>query len=277
MIRFFLSLFLALPLMAETLNGIAVLVKDKPITLYDIEEAAPEYGHNIQQTVDALIRKKLEAIEVEERGLRVSKQEIHEEVARIAEQNGVSVSKFYEGLYASQKMTQSAFKAQVEERLLNQKLFGAIAFSHIEEPTEAEIEEYYKLNISKYTHAQRYDVVVYSSPSKSALAEKIGNPMFYAPEVASEEQTLHYGSINPRLSELLEATENGTFTQIIPMQGRFLSFLVRQKHEVTTQPLDKLGNQIVNEIMGQKRQQVLNDYFARLRLNADIRVIRLPQ
>jgi hypothetical protein len=55
-----------------------------------------------------------------------------------------------------------------------------------------------------------------------------------------------------------------------------MSFYMKDKPNLITESLDSVRPQISNEIMGEKRNQVLNDYFTRLRLSADIQVIRLP-
>jgi hypothetical protein len=56
-----------------------------------------------------------------------------------------------------------------------------------------------------------------------------------------------------------------------------MSFYVREKQNVVTEELESIRPQIANAIVAEKRSQVLNDYFTRLRLSADIKVIRLPE
>jgi hypothetical protein len=51
---------------------------------------------------------------------------------------------------------------------------------------------------------------------------------------------------------------------------------MRDKQNLVTESLDTVRPQITNMIMGEKRNQVLNDYFTRLRLSADIKILRLP-
>jgi hypothetical protein len=46
---------------------------------------------------------------------------------------------------------------------------------------------------------------------------------------------------------------------------------------VDTEDFDAYANEVSNAIMEEKRSQILNDYFARLRLNADIQTLRLPE
>ncbi|MEA3374155.1 MAG: SurA N-terminal domain-containing protein [Campylobacterota bacterium] len=276
-IKSLLFILFSITLYARMIDGVAILVKDEPITLSDVNSALGEHGKSMDMTMDLLIRKKLEAQEAAERGITVSNQEVHDDIEKLAEQNGLSVRELYDNLYSSRKITQSQFKEQTREKLLNQKLFSAIAFSHMEEPTEVEIEEYYHVHKGKYTHAQRYDVIVYQSASKERLSEKVNNPMFYSPEVSSENQTLEYSALNPKLANLLEKTPLNSFSPVVSMQKSHYSFFVQEKHDVTSQPVDVVSGQIKNAIMGDKRKQVLNDYFARLRLNADIQIIRLPE
>jgi hypothetical protein len=276
MIRLFFLTLITAALHAGLVNGVAILVKDEPITLLDIVEAMPEYGNDQQRTVDALIRQKLEAQEIKERGITVTKQEIHADVVKIAQQNGMKANQFYDSLYQMQKITPTDFKEKVRLKLLNQKLFAAIAFSHIEEPTKADIEEYYKLHVTEYEHASSYDVIVYVSASKESLENARINPMMVATDVQTQQQTLLYDKINANLARILEQTPDGSFTPIVTMNNRQYMFLVQKKGEMVKQPLDKLSVQISNEIMNSKRQQVINDYFSRLRLNADIKTIRMP-
>jgi hypothetical protein len=56
----------------------------------------------------------------------------------------------------------------------------------------------------------------------------------------------------------------------------FMSFYIRDKNNVVTENLESMRPQIANAIVGEKRNQVLNDYFTRLRLNAEIKIVRLP-
>ncbi len=276
-IKSLLLILLSFTVYAKMIDGVAILVKDEPITLSDVRNSLDEHANNMNKTIDTLIRKKLEAQEAKERDITVSGQEVYNDIEKLAEQNGITVRELYDNVYSVRKITQSQFKSQTREKLLNQKLYSAIAFSHMEEPSEAEIEEYYQVHKSDFTHAQRYDAIVYTSVSKERLNEKVNNPMFYSPEVSSENQTLEYSALNPKLAKLLEKTPLNSFTPVVSMQNGHYSFYIQEKHDVVSQSIDAVRDQIKNAIMGDKRRQVLNDYFARLRLNADIQIIRLPE
>jgi len=53
-----------------------------------------------------------------------------------------------------------------------------------------------------------------------------------------------------------------------------MSFYMKEIASAQEGGVESVKDQIVNAIMGDKREQVLGDYFARLRHNADIKVIR---
>ena len=254
------------------------MVKDQPITLYEITKAMEENNIPQEQAVELLERKKLEEIEIKERHISASKQEIFEDIQRMAEQNKMSVIELYQAIQSSQGLSERKLKEKIKEKILNQKLYNAIAFSHLEQPNDEEIEEYYQLHQKEFQKPSSYSVLIYQCPDKNLLQEKIDNPMFYSPEVTSEERTLEAAKMNPRLAELLDKTPLSSFTQVIPSpDGGFMSFYLKEKGASGTLDLEAIRPQISSALMGQKRETILKDYFDRQRLNADIKVIRLPR
>ncbi len=265
-------------LQAKTVDGIAIMVKDQPITLYEITKAMEENNIPQEQAVELLERKKLEEIEIKERHITASKQEVFDDIQRMAEQNKMSVIELYQAIQSSQGLSEKKLKEKIEEKILNQKLYNAIAFSHLEQPNDAEIEEYFKLHKDEFQKPSSYTVLIYQCPDKNRLQEKIDNPMFYSPDVTSEENTFEAAKMNPRLAELLDNTPLNSFTQVIPSpNGGFMSFYLKEKGASGEPDLEALRPQISNALMGQERETILKDYFDRQRLNADIKVIRLPR
>lgn len=273
----FLFFLISITLYAGIIDGVAILVKQEPITLSDIREAMKKEGKDLQTTADDLIRHKLETQEVRERKIVVSNEEVYREIEKMAGQNNLSVQGLFDAMQSVRNLTSSEFKAKIKQKLLNQKLYGAIAFSHMEEPTADEEAEYYRMHINEFTHPESFTLTAYRAREKSKLQEKLNNPMFYSPEVSSEEMELYYNAINPKLAAILNKTPLNTFTPILPDGRGSLSFFVHAKNKPVTQSLDSVRKSIANTMMGERRRQVLNDYFARLRLNADIQIIRLPQ
>ncbi len=278
MFKFLLLLLLASFIHAQMINGVAILVKKEPITLYDIQEEMSHTNQELNVVVDSLIRKKLEAQEIKERHIKVDSEEVYKDLRMMAEQNHMTLSQLYNAMLKSRGLSESELKRKVKEKILNQKLYSAIAFSKMSQPSEEDELAYYKQNIDKYSYSENFSVVIYSSASKEKLQEKIDNPMFYSPEVRSESTELKNTKLNPQIAQILAKTPVNRFTPIIPAPNNvFMSFFIQEKSEQIATPFEKVRNDVNGAIMQERRQSVLNEYFMRLRMNADIEIIRLSK
>ncbi len=273
-----LSALLATFLWSAPIGGVAVLVKNNPITLYEVQQEMKQSGTNAQTSSDTLIRKKLEQLEAEEKKITVSSAEVQEELTRMAAQNNLSVDQFINAMQNVRGLSEKTLKAKVEESIKGQKLYSAIAFSKMSQPSAEEENEYYQLHLDEFSRPESFDVTIYHSSSQEALSAQISDPMRNVSNIQMKEEKLAYKSINPQLAQILNKIPNGNFGPILPDgKNGFMSFYMRDKQNIVTDNIDSVRSQITNTIMGEKRNQVLNDYFTRLRLSADIKVLRLPE
>lgn len=273
-----LSTLLATFLWSAPIGGVAVLVKNNPITLYEVQQEMKQSGTSANQSADNLIRKKLEQLEATEKKITVTTSEINEELARMAAQNNLSQEQFLNAMQSVRGLSEKDLRVKVEETLRGQKLYSSIAFSKMAQPTAEEEAEYYQLHLDEFSRPESFDVTTYVSPSQEALSAKIADPMRHIEVIQSKDETIPYSKINPQLAQILNKTPNGSFSPILPNgKNGFMSFYLRDKNNVITENLESMRPQISNAIIGEKRNQVLNDYFTRLRLSADIKVLRLPE
>lgn len=278
MFKYLSPLIITTFLSAQMIDGVAILVKKEPITLYDIQAQQQASNAPLNKVVDTLIRKKLESQEIKERHLSVNAEEVLEDLRKMASQNHMTLSQLYDAMLKVRGLSESALKAKIKEKILNQKLYSAIAFSKMNPPSETDEQEYYALHKDDFSFSENFTVVIYSSASQEKLQQKIDNPMFYSPEVRSESKVLNYAKLNPRLAKLLTTTPVDKFTPIIPSPNHiFMSFFIQEKSKQETLPFEKVRAQVNAALMQERRQQVLNDYFMRLRMNADIEIIRLSK
>ncbi len=263
---------------AKVYDGVAVVVKNEAITLEDIKSEMKISNVDVKRATDALIRQKLEAAEIKERKITVSSSEVYDDIKNMASRNNMSISEFYDAIREANGLSSTQLKEKVKEKLLSQKLYSAIAYSSIDEPSDEEVNEYYLLHKEDYQHPSSFTVVIYDAKSKELLQEKVDNPMFYSPEIATNEQVLPYERISPELASLLSQTPEHGFSPIVPNgKGGFMSFYIKSVASVQEGDIASVKSQIVNAIMAEKREVVLSDYFARLRDNADINIIRMPE
>lgn len=272
-----LSSLLLTTLWSAPIGGVAIMVKNSPITLYEVQQEMKQSKTTAQQSADTLIRKKLEQLEASEKKINVTSAEIQEEMERMAKQNNLTMEQFLDAMQNARGIDQSELKEKIKESLTGQKLYSTIAFSKMAQPTAAEEAEYYQLHLDEFSKPERYDVTTYIAASSETLQAKINDPMRNVENVSSKDESIPSKAINPQLAQILNKIEVGKFGPIIPNgKNGFMSFYMKDKPNLITESLDSVRPQISNAIMGEKRNQVLNDYFTRLRLSADIKVLRLP-
>ncbi|HEX5671017.1 MAG TPA: peptidylprolyl isomerase [Sulfuricurvum sp.] len=258
-------------------GGVAVLVKNSPITLYEITQEMKQSGADATKSADSLIRKKLEQLEAQEKKISVTPSEVKEEMERMAKQNNLTTEQFLDAMQTARGISESDLKAKIEESIRGQKLYSSIAFSKMAQPTPAEEAEYYQLHLDEFSHPDSYDVTTYVAKSAEILQSKIDDPMRDVPNISTKDENIPAKNINPQLAQILNKIEVGKFGPILPNgKDSFMSFYMKDKQNLVTENLDSVRPQIDNMIMGEKRNQVLNDYFTRLRLSADIKILRLP-
>jgi parvulin-like peptidyl-prolyl isomerase len=278
MYKIFLVFLLSVSLYAELVNGVAMIVKGEAVTLYDLKKEMQTSQVSLEDAKEIWIRKKLEAVEIKERKIKVASSEVYEDIKNIASRNNMNVSELYEAVRSSSGLTSTEFKAKTKDKLLSQKLYSAIAYTSLSQPTEEEAKEYYELHKNDFSHPAGFTVIIYTSKDKSRLQEKIDNPMFYAPDIKTEEKRLEYDKVSPELAGFLEKQKVNTFTPIVPNgEGAQMSFYIKEIETAKEAGFRTTRNQVVNLIMGDKREQVLSDYFARLKGNAEIKIIRMPK
>jgi hypothetical protein len=278
MYKIILTLVFATLLSAKVYDGVAVVVGDKAITLLDVKKEMQADKLDAKKATDLLVRKKLEELEIKKRKIEVTSSDVYADITKMAARNNMSISAFYDAVRESNGLSSSELKEKVKQKLLSQKLYNAIAMSSMSEPSEEEIKDYYDLHKDRFKHPASFSVVIYEAQDKKLLQEKVDNPMFYSPQIAKKEQVLEYAKISPELSMLLQKTKVGSFTQVVPNgRGKFMSFYIQSVKNAKDVGVDALKSQIINAIMTEKREAVLGDYFARLRDNTDVNIIRMPE
>jgi hypothetical protein len=263
--------------LSAPIGGVAVLVKNSPITLYEVTQEMKQSGTDATKSADALIRKKLEQLEAQEKKIAVTSTEVKEEMERMAKQNNLTIEQFLDAMKTARGINESDLKAKIEESIRGQKLYSSIAMTKMAQPTPVEEADYYQLHLDEFSHPDSYDVTTYIANSSEILNEKIEDPMRNVPNILVKDEHIPAKNINPQLAQILNKIEVGKFGPILPNgKDSFVSFYMKDKQNLVTENLETVRPQIANMIMGEKRNQVLNDYFTRLRLSADIKVIRLP-
>lgn len=270
---YILGLFLSFNfLYAGLINGIAVLVNNAPITLYDIDQKMLEKKMTQKDAINSLVDEKIYEQELSKNNIGVDIFDVDNYIEKLAAQNKMNVLDFKSLVRQQQDYEQ--FKSKIKEQLLHQKLIQKIAAGKLKIATKDDIEIVYKNNIKQYQIADTIEVIAYVSKNK-ALLEKIKlNPMIQDENVLTQTITLKQNELNPQIKYILNTTAEKVFTAVFAQNKNYNMFFIKEKRDIVTLSQDEVKDQIFQTIMKQREQNYLAEYFETLKITADIKVLR---
>jgi hypothetical protein len=100
--------------------------------------------------------------------------------------------------------------------------------------------------------------------------------MVSIPTVQTGEEKVELSKIGPQLAFLLKDTKEGKFTPILPFKNQFLTMYVKKKIDIEPLPFEEVKNAVIAKMIEEKKEKAIKDYLAKLKVNAKIKVLRLP-
>ncbi len=273
---YILSMFLtAATLYGGLVDAVSIVVDDQPITLFEIYKAEKQLGLSKEKAVEYMIKQKLKDEELKRLGIQVDEFDINQEIEKIAKKNGIDSLKL-RAIMTKRGVDWEDYKKQVKEKLLQDRLYEQILSTKIQPPSEATLQEYYKLHINEFSIPEAIQVIQYSAPDRKSLKEAIANPMAAIPGVTRNAQTIRSDQLNQQLLFLLTQTPKGKFTQIIPVKGQFVVFYIQDFINPHPMPFEQVKQQVYAKWMEKKRKEAIKSHFEKLRAAANIKVLRAP-
>ncbi len=265
----------AVGLWAGLVDAISMVVDDQPITLYEIYKVEQQLGLSKQKAVEYLIKQKLKKEELKRLGISVDEFDLNNEIEKIAQKNGIDSLKL-RSILAQRGIDWETYRDEIRQRLLQERLYQKIVSTKIQPPSEKTLREYYRLHINEFSIPEAIEVIEYSAPSRKALREAMNNPMAAVPGVERRPMSLKPQQLNRELFYLLTKTPARSFTQVLPVKGRFVAFYIRGF--VNPKPLayEQIKNRVYAKWMEEKRSEAIKSHFEKLRAAADVRVFRSP-
>lgn len=258
---------------ANMINGIALSVNEEPITTADIAYTMQTKGLKKADAVSLLIDEILFTQELEKQNVTVDVFEVNDYIEKIAKQNGMDIYTF-KSVLRQQNQNLEDFEEKTKQDLLKRKLANKLVRGNIAVATEDDLKIYYENNQNMFTAAKSVEVDQYSSKNKQSLQMFMQNPMANVNDVAKAAFVLENEKLNSQLRYLLNETKENNFTPIFATTGQYVMFYVKKKNGVTVVNLEDVKEKIFNILMNEREQKFLKDYFEKLKLTADIKVIR---
>ncbi|EDP6895088.1 peptidylprolyl isomerase [Campylobacter lari] len=266
--------FAANILYAQTLGGVAMVVENQPITLYDIEQTMKELKTDDKQKAIAfLVDDKVQQSEAKKLGIYVSTFELNEKLAQIAKGNKTDIN----GLQAKIEkdgLSFEVFKNKVRKDLEREKLYRSImqnAKINIDDET---LKHFYESNLDKFSTFSNIDLVVYNSTNPELLQQLAQNPMYKNSQIKSKAISLNAASLDPRLLALLNNTKIGEFTPVLNGENAYIIYFVKEKYGKNPIEFDLIKDQVSNVYTLTQKEQALKNHLDKIRANAHIEELR---
>jgi parvulin-like peptidyl-prolyl isomerase len=271
-----LGLFLCGFAYAGLVNGIALVVNNEPITLYEIDVTAQKLKVSKKEAIEYLIDEKIHSSEIKRQGIDVDIYEIEERMASVAGSNSLTLAEFKE-ILASKFISLEEYKESLKKKLIQEKLARKI-FS--EESTAVDREDariYYDNNQEEFAVPTRVKITKYAAKDQRELAAYLRNPMIVNHSVAVESEEIKTDELNPKLLSLVLETSEGEFTPIIPVgNALFVSIRIDAKLQKNQKSFDEVESAIAAKLSQQNEAKAIERYFKKQRAGAKIVEVRLP-
>ncbi|MFV0563311.1 peptidyl-prolyl cis-trans isomerase [Malaciobacter mytili] len=257
---------------AAIIDAVALIVNNEPITLYDIDKRMVQSNMNKKEAVSSLIDEVLYKQLIEEKNIKVDIFDINNYLEKVAAQNGMDLYTF-KSVVKQKYKDYEAYEEETKRRIEREKLISTLVRGNLAIANEEDLKIYYENNQNQFSTAKEIEVVQYASKDRGALVSVMNNPMA-TKDVEQSTIVLEQNQLNSQLRYLLNDTNINQFTPIFAANSKYVTLLVKEKKGVETIAFDEVKNKIFSVIMQKREADFLREYFEKIKLTADIKVVR---
>ena len=272
---FLISIATALTLSAQIVDGVAMTVNGRVVTMFEIVKLSESAKISRQDAIEKIIEKKLEEYEFEKQNVKIDDFEIERRMEMIASSNNMSLGQFKEAIEKN-FLGVSAYKKELKEKIAKEKLYQKITYQKYAAVDEKDLRLYYDNNKNSFSVPAKIEVLQYSSANKAALEKMVSSPLSEHQGVAKEEVTIETKALDPGLIYVFKNTKEGSFTPIIPIKDTFAVFYVKDKKDFAVADFESVKSEVNERYTKQKEMDAVRDYFEKLKASAKVKVFRLP-
>jgi hypothetical protein len=186
----------------------------------------------------------------------------------IAKRNGLTLYEFENIL--SQRGELEQFKRKLKETLLKEKLFNEIVKNRISISPQ-ELKNYYENHKDEFSVFRTIQVVKYTSNNPQILSKVKQNPL-EVKGINVENKVFFYNELPVGLMFLFKNTPVGEFTPVVNEGINYAIYYIARKDGTVILPFEKVKNTIANKLANLKREEVLKEYFVKLKNRAKIEI-----
>jgi len=266
---------LSSPANASTVDGISLIINKEPITLYDIHKYATRFNLSKKESLDILVRQKLEESEIKKLGLNADNFEVDQYIESLATSNAMNQYDFL-NMLRSKNVDINEYKEDLKSKLKRDKLYKKIVSTKLQQLNDDELQAYYAQNQGEFSQASAFDVTVYTSADQQALQNIAQSPMSAQSGVELKDAKFEADKLDPKLAMLLNKTAEGSFSTMVRSEQNFVMFFVKKKYDLKLVSFEEAKNYIYGKLAQGKEQKAIEEYFEKLKASANIQVVRAP-
>ena len=263
------------PANASTVDGVAVIINKEPITLYDVFKYSQRFNISKKESLDILVRQKLEESEIKKQSITVDNFEVDQYIENLAISNNMNQYDFL-NMIRSKNIDIAEYKEDLKKKLQRDKLYKKIVSTKMQQMGDGELQAYYNENQNEFSQAGAFDVTIYTSANQQSLATIQNNPMSAASDVQLQEGKIEAAKADPKLLAVLNKTAKGKFTAITKNDSSYVMFFVKEKYNVQSVSFADAKNYIYSKLGDGKEKKAIEEFFEKLKSSANIQVVRAP-
>lgn len=212
----------------KVVGGISLLVNGSPITLYQIQEEQEKSKVSKAQARDRLIAERIKNQEIERLKIHVDDDKLDQEMAMMAQQQGMDLDHFKQMLMAEGHY--KLYRDQLKEHLEMQELLRNILLTNVDTSSETKMREYYNKHKEQFSIPTEIETVRYTSTNQEDLERAMADPNLEIPGVSKANEKIEMKTLNPQIAQVFISHEQGSFTPVMNGGGgQFITFYIKEK------------------------------------------------
>lgn len=257
----------------NVVGGISLLVNGSPITLYQIQEEQEKSKVSKAQARDRLIAERIKNQEIERLKIHVDDDKLDQEMAMMAQQQGMDLDHFKQMLMAEGHY--KLYRDQLKEHLEMQELLRNILLTNVDTSSETKMREYYNKHKEQFSIPTEIETVRYTSTSQEDLERAMADPNLEIPGVSKANEKIEMKTLNPQIAQVFISHEQGSFTPVMNGGGgQFITFYIKEKKGKNEVSFSQAKQFIAQKLVEESKDKILEEHFEKLRVKSRIVMIR---
>ncbi len=257
----------------KVVGGISLLVNGSPITLYQIQEEQKKSKVSKAQARDRLIAERIKNQEIERLKIHVDDDKLDQEMAMMAQQQGMDLDHFKQMLMAEGHY--KLYRDQLKEHLEMQELLRNILLTNVDTSSETKMREYYNKHKEQFSIPTEIETVRYTSTSQEDLERAMADPNLEIPGVSKANEKIEMKTLNPQIAQVFISHEQGSFTPVMNGGGgQFITFYIKEKKGKNEVSFSQAKQLIAQKLVEESKDKILEEHFEKLRVKSRIVMIR---